>query len=161
VSDLLLALTGIVVGALATGGLQILQAWRDRRLRARVAARLLTGELYVARVNLGRIAEEGRWPDKAALDFSPLVEVWTAHREAFAAGVDGVEWMNVASVCRHLVDLGAGIEPGERLHEQQISALSGLIADIDEAVLVTIERSHMRREAGRVLETLEERGHGR
>jgi hypothetical protein len=39
-----------------------------------------------------------------------------------------------------------------------MSALNTLIADIDRAVLVTVERSHMRREAVRVLKTLEERG---
>src|SRR4051794_12429171 len=46
-SDAALVVLGGVVGALATGGIQWLDALRQRRVTRRVAARLILGDMYV------------------------------------------------------------------------------------------------------------------
>ena len=45
ISDLTIALAGVVAGAPVTGGVQVLQRERERRLAGRVAARLVFGDL--------------------------------------------------------------------------------------------------------------------
>jgi hypothetical protein len=157
VSGLLIALLGVVAGAVSTGLLQLAQTLRERRLKVRIAARLLNGELILVGKDLERIASEGRWPDKVELDFAPLLETWRVHREAFAAGVDGIDWNDVAIACRHLSDVGGAQVPGEPLSATELKSLERLIARVDRASDVTIRRSYTKREGDRLATTYQQR----
>ena len=162
-SELLIALTGIVAGALASGGLQTLQAVRERKMRVRVAARLLNGDLYLAEHSLKEIAERGKWPDKTEPDFSVLLDTWNSQREALAAGVNTTEWNDVAIACRALVDMPGARKPGEVLDPESVRTLGNVVRNLDRASTVTLRHSAGRRDRDRyvavVLARRAEAGH--
>jgi hypothetical protein len=153
VSELLIALAGIGTGALATGAVQVLQTRMARRLRTRVAARLLTGELHLATQAIDAIADAGRWPDNNEADFTALFGTWHAQREAFAAGASALDWEDVAVACRHLADVPGARPPGEPLTAHDHELLDALTIRIRRASDATGMRSHKWRERNRFMKT--------
>lgn len=90
-----LIVLGAVIGAAATGGVQAWDAWRGRRLRRLVAARVIQGDLYITEAMLEIVLERKAWPDR--LDLDPPITTWRQFRADFAAGVKAWEWAKVDS----------------------------------------------------------------
>ena len=82
----------MIAGALANGGVQTWQRERERQLQARVAARLLYGELIIVGQDVQRIAAMERWPDTNMANFARATEAWSVQSPAFAACATGSEW---------------------------------------------------------------------
>jgi hypothetical protein len=66
--EIVLIVIGAVIGAAATGGVQAWDAWRTRRLRRMVAARVILGDLFVTEQMLELVLERKAWPDRVDLD---------------------------------------------------------------------------------------------
>ena len=58
-TELIAALIGVVAGALASGAVQSWQQARDRALGARVAARVILGDLYAGEDDAKRVLRFG------------------------------------------------------------------------------------------------------
>lgn len=93
--EVLLVVLGAVIGAASTGGVQALDAWRARRLRRMVAARVIQGDLYIAEAMLEVVRKYKAWPDR--LDLDAPISTWREFRVDFAAGVKAWEWAKVDS----------------------------------------------------------------
>lgn len=93
--EIFLIVLGALIGAAATGGVQAWDAWRSRRLRRMVAARLVQGDLYITEAMLEIVLESRYWPDRLELD--PPISTWRQFRADFAAGVKAWEWALVDS----------------------------------------------------------------
>jgi hypothetical protein len=62
--EVVLIVLGAFVGALSTGGVQAWDAWRQQRLRRKVAARIILGDLYVSEAMFELVLQHDRWPDR-------------------------------------------------------------------------------------------------
>ena len=80
-----LVVFGAIVGALSTGGASLYAERRDRRLKRKVAARLILGDLYLAEGGADEVLRVGHW---ANIEWGDPVETWRESREPFAASVD-------------------------------------------------------------------------
>ncbi|MEA2248072.1 MAG: glucose 1-dehydrogenase [Solirubrobacteraceae bacterium] len=93
VTEALIGLLGIGVGALISGGLQALSRRQDRRIAGRVAARLLHGQLWTTLQAFDRgMAEDRWWPARYAAD----LETWREKRLALATTLSAAEYVKVA-----------------------------------------------------------------
>ncbi len=134
-----------------------MQTWhkaRDRKLAARVAARLILGDLYLAEHTVGRIVEGGRWPDQNMPTFERELEVWSANRHAFAAAVDATDWTLVASAYHDLVDLPAVADAGRQLTPDELRVLAAVRKRLDDAAEVAAKHAAPKRERDRVVKEL-------
>lgn len=148
------AIIGVLAGAMANGGIQTFQHERERRVQARVAARLFTGDLARAERDVQRIIEGGRWPDMNMPTYSREVDVWTTQRVAFAAVVDVTDYTLVAVAYQALADLPAESKPGRALTFPERAMLDRVRRCIADAYEVTSHRSAprlQRRRARKVL----------
>ena len=92
---LLFTLLGALIGAIATGVVQVWQAWQGRKLQRSVAARVILGDLFISEAMLDIVLKYERWPDR--LDLDRPVATWGEFRADFAAGVKAWEWALVDS----------------------------------------------------------------
>lgn len=99
-----LVVFGAIVGALSTGGASWYAELRDRRLKRKVAARLILGDLYLAEGGADEVLRVGSW---ANIEWGDPVETWRESREPFAASVDAWEWTAVDNAFRILGRVGA------------------------------------------------------
>jgi hypothetical protein len=160
VEELLAALIGIVAGAVATGGVQTWHKARDRKLAARVAARLILGDLYIAEHTVGRIVEGGHWPDRNMPTFESELDVWVENRQAFAAAVDATDWTLVAAAYKDLVDLPEVAEAGRGFTADELRALAAVRKRLDDAAEVAARHAAPERERDRVVRELTRGGEG-
>ncbi|MEN3285194.1 MAG: hypothetical protein V7607_6334 [Solirubrobacteraceae bacterium] len=80
-SDAVIGLVGVVVGAVVTGGVTAVGSWRARRRAARAALRLIHGDLMVALLLMERATNSDRW---WALPAELPTARWERHRDALA-----------------------------------------------------------------------------
>lgn len=107
----LIAVVGVLVGALATGGLQVAMRFWELRLAARVAARIVQGDAYVAGAAFQLLDESKEW---FRLDFDPALRTWAEHRTDLAAILSSPDWARVGSFYSNLERSAAmAREPGE------------------------------------------------
>ncbi|HEY4809626.1 MAG TPA: hypothetical protein VIH71_01085 [Solirubrobacteraceae bacterium] len=99
-----LVVFGAIVGALSTGGASWYAELRDRRLKRKVAARLILGDLYLAEGGADEVLRVGSW---ANIEWGDPIETWRESREPFAASVDAWEWTAVDNAFRILGRIGA------------------------------------------------------
>lgn len=80
-SDAVVGLVGVVVGAVVTGGITAVGSWRARRRAARAALRLIHGDLMQGLLLMEEATDSGQW-------WLPPAELpttrWERHREALA-----------------------------------------------------------------------------
>jgi hypothetical protein len=146
----LVVVVGVLVGALLTGGVQTLQRERERRVGARVAARLFTGDLARASFEIGHVVEDRHSPDNIMPTFSRELEIWAEHRHAFAAVVDATDWTFVANAYNGLDDL-AEVAVSNPLTERQLAVLRETWTRLDKAIDIVAERSAPRHQRARLM----------
>lgn len=134
----LAALIGVAIGALLNGGLQTLQRERERRVQARVAARLFVGDLARAEHDVKRIIDARRWPDVNMPSYSREVEVWEARRHEFAAVTNVTQWTLVAVAFQDLVDLPAISRSGDELTPVERRTLEEVRQRVDDAYEIAL-----------------------
>jgi hypothetical protein len=154
--QLALIVLGAVVGALSTGGATAWDAWRQRRERRRVAARVVLGDLYVLEGALDVILEARRWPDR--LDLQAMVETWRGVREAFASGVAAWEWAVVDGVFSNLHRVGLMVRLSEPCTERDQDVVRDLRDRIPRAREVVLGQATSERERGQLVEQLTRSG---
>jgi hypothetical protein len=110
---------------------QTLQRERERRVRARVAARLFSGDLARAQHDIGIMLEVGNWPDLST-KYGREVDVWIAERVAFAAAVSVWEYTRVAVAYQDLVDLPGVSELGRTFTAEERTMLAKVRKRIDQ-----------------------------
>ena len=123
--EIVLVVIGAVIGAAATGGVQAWDAWRTRRLRRMVAARVILGDLFVTEQMLELVLERKAWPDRVDLD-API-DTWRQFRAEFAAGVSAWEWSCVDHFYNSLHRTGLMLRPGEPCIEDDLDVAAGLL----------------------------------
>ena len=158
-SELVAGLIGVIAGGIVTGAVHVFQTYQDRRLKRRVAARLIYGELVMAGNALRRIAEKGVWPDKPP-DFLDARTIWYAQREAFAAAVGAVDWDKIASTFEYLVQLPVRPRPGKRLTKDEKTKLKASAERASAAADIALVHATPRRELKSVRAHLEEHADG-
>ena len=135
--EALLLVLGAMVGALATGGVSAWDAWRQRRARRRVAARVILGGLYVLEAILEVILDGHRWPDR--LDLQVQLQEWREVRAAFAEGVEAWEWALVDGVFSNLHRTALMVRPGQPCTAEDEKVVAWLLAVIPRARGVVLE----------------------
>lgn len=123
--EIVLVVIGAVIGAAATGGAQAWEAWRQRRLRQMVAARVILGDLYITEAMLKIVLERRAWPDRLDLD-SPLA-TWHQFRADFAAGVAAWEWALVNSFFSSLHRTALMVRIGEPCTDGDLAVAAELL----------------------------------
>jgi hypothetical protein len=95
VSEAIFGLIGVVVGALATGGVEYWMAWRRERAELKQAKRLVAEELESLKGQLSTILRENRTPDALPPDvqerFLPT-STWLEYRAILARRLDDAVW---------------------------------------------------------------------
>ena len=123
--EIVLVVIGAVIGAAATGGVQAWDAWRIRRLRRMVAARVILGDLFVTEKMLELVLERKAWPDR--LDLDAPIDTWRQFRAEFAAGVSAWEWARVDHFYSSLHRTGLMLRLGEPCTEDDLDVAAGLL----------------------------------
>jgi hypothetical protein len=95
--DAVTGLAGVLVGAALAGAIQLALTIRRERQAARVASRVLVGELRHAESVFKLVAREGAW-----LKPPPHLAGWTNHCAALAAILDADSWGRLDSVCQSI-----------------------------------------------------------
>src|SRR5262249_12673272 len=85
VATAVIGFSGIVVGVLLGGGVQLIVSQSDRRAASKRAARLLFGTLALAIDAVALLKLGMFWDEKSA----PPLDDWRSHREALAGAMDG------------------------------------------------------------------------
>jgi hypothetical protein len=152
--DALLIVVGAIVGAVSTGGVSAFDAWRQRRVRRRVAARVILGDLYVLEASVEVILEAKRWPDR--FDLSSPLDTWRDSREAFAEGVEAWEWALVDGVFSYLHRTAPMVRLGEPCSAQDEDVLAVLLKRIPKARDLVLEHATSKRERDRLVAQLAE-----
>ena len=99
VTQVSLVVLGAIIGAAATGGVQLRVARKQRLLQRKVAARAILGDLYVTEQMLELVLRRRRWPDR--LDIGAPLDTWREFRDAEdwpAAGLRGMVAGGIASI---------------------------------------------------------------
>lgn len=123
--EIVLIVIGAVIGAASTGGVQAWDAWRQRRLRRTVAARVILGDLYIVEAMLDAILKRRAWPDR--LDLDPPLETWRQFRADFAAGVMAWEWAVVDSFFSSLHRTSLMVRVGEPCTQGDLAVATELL----------------------------------
>ena len=126
-----LIILGGVIGAAATGGVQVWIGKKQRLLDRKVAARVILGDLYLTEGLLQGVIEYRQWP--LVLDISRPIETWREFRRSFAATVTVVEWIKVDSIFGVLHQISLGATLGEESVEAAMPMVEGLLKRIPEA----------------------------
>lgn len=98
------ALIGLIVGAVASGGVQATLAQWDRNRDARSAARLLYLHLHEAHKAVREIRKYRDW-DRMITDWDTYGRAWDTHAEKLARVLDTGTFMAVASAFASLASL--------------------------------------------------------
>jgi hypothetical protein len=114
-----LVVFGAIVGALSTGGTSLFADLRDQRLKRKVAARLILGDLYLAEGGADEVLRIGCW---ANIEWGDPIETWREAREPFAASVDAWEWTAVDNAFRILGRVGARAIREKDLHNGHLGS---------------------------------------
>jgi hypothetical protein len=123
--EAVLIVLGAVIGAAATGGVQAWDAWRNRRLRRMVAARVIQGDLYITEAMLEIVLKHKAWPDR--LDLDPPISTWRQFRADFAAGVKAWEWAKVDSFYSSLHRTSLMVRTGQPCTEGDLGVATELL----------------------------------
>jgi hypothetical protein len=143
-SEIVAGLIGVVAGGLVTGAVQVIQNRQDRRLKRKVAARLISSDLSRANIALNEIVDTDHWPD--ALSFEDMRARWRAQQEPFAAAVNAYDWYRVDSVYEHLAKVAARCRPGEALNDGERAVLEVNLKQLNGAYEAAIARATSARE---------------
>jgi hypothetical protein len=114
-----LVVFGAIVGALSTGGASMFAELRDRRLKRKVAARLILGDLYLAEGGADEVLRVGSWAD---IEWGDPIETWRESREPFAASVDAWEWTVVDNAFRILGRVGTRAVREKDMHDGHLGS---------------------------------------
>lgn len=131
-----IALGGVLVGAIATGAFQIAFRFWDLRLAARVAARLVQGNAYVASVAFKMLIENHEWFDH---DFGPAQRTWEEHRKDLAAVLSTPDWAEIGAFYDNLERSAAIARPREPASEGDIRNAEAMVNYANAATKVVIE----------------------
>lgn len=126
-----LIVLGAVLGAVATGGVQALNAAKQRRLDRRVAARAILGDLYRTEGLLLGVLEYGQWP--VAFDSQRPLDTWREFRGPFAAAVSGTEWLAVDEIFGLLHQVALAATLGNESIAAAEPLVRGLLGQLKEA----------------------------
>ena len=149
----MLLLVGAAAGAFGAGSVNSVDAWRQRRLNRRVAARLILGDLYVLEAGLELIETKRLWPHR--LDLATPVMTWRENRQAFAAAVKAWEWAIVDGVYANLERTVPMARPGEACTENDLAMVSSLRRGVvDDATPIVVEQAIKKRERDEVFKQL-------
>jgi hypothetical protein len=124
-TEAIFGLVGVVVGGLLTG---LTQAWQQRRAaraEMRAGARLISAELSVLEVKLGRYGdgESGR-PEL------PAVVDWPEHRAVIARELDRDDWVMVARAYA-MLELWEGDQAAAAALAQDMHAARGTLQGLE------------------------------
>lgn len=147
--EAVLIVLGAFVGALATGGVQTWDAWRERQLSRKVAARIILGDLYVAEAMFELVLQHDRWPDR--LDFQAPITTWRESRRAFAGGVEAWEWAFVDGLFSNLHRTSLMIRAGEHCTPTDRDVLRSVLQAIAPARDVVLRHATTEAERERVI----------
>lgn len=128
-----------LLGALAAGGVQVVLSVRDRRLRRRVAAMSVLGDVAVAEAAFQLLAERREW---FRHDFGTALASWERRRDDFAADVRLADWASVDAFYSNLARSAAMARPGEPATEGDVTvaeATSGMAAEAWDTALRSID----------------------
>ncbi len=92
---------------------------RDRRLKRKVAARLILGDLYLAEGGADEVLRVGSWTN---IEWGDPIETWRESREPFAASVDAWEWTAVDNAFRILGRVGTRSVREKDLHDGHLGS---------------------------------------
>jgi hypothetical protein len=122
-----IGIIGVGVGAIVTGGVQTYSGWRTRKLAARVAARLLAGDLTYARGFGAEALERHDWP---APSLDRHLREWEAQRVPLASALSAADWFTVGGAV-------SGIQQWIELRDQGVRWND---VDADELVAADLQR---------------------
>jgi len=125
-ASIALVVLGAVIGAFATGAVQLWAEHRRRAVERKVAARAILGDLFLAQGLAEGVAEWGRWPE--GFESSKPLETWNQVRDSFAATVTGSEWAEVDRVYRLLLQISLAA----RIGNDSVPAARPLLTDLQE-----------------------------
>jgi hypothetical protein len=130
VTEAIIGLVGVVVGGVLTGVIQAVQQWRNDRIEARAAARLLSAELSVQDLFLR----------SGVGDKPPPVGAWPQYRAVMARALEDKAWQAVAGAYAELELWHAGTFAAD------VPTLAGQVADAHLALQKMWLRSDGRRD---------------
>jgi hypothetical protein len=104
--ELQTALAGLVVGAVASGGVQSYLARSDRRRDMRSAARLLYMELHNSHEALEDLLRLQDW-DRMITDWDSYGRAWEKHSEALAGALDTRDFHVVSAAFASMASVAA------------------------------------------------------
>lgn len=93
-----IGLIGVLVGAVLGGAIQYGLAIRRERQAARVASRVVLGELRHAETMFMLAAEGEAWPKP-----SPSLYGWVSQSAALAAAIDNESWARLDMICQSII----------------------------------------------------------
>jgi pimeloyl-ACP methyl ester carboxylesterase len=113
-----ISLGSAVLGAFAAGAAQIYLDLRDRRIRRKVAAMIVLGDIAVAEAAFELLIERKEW---FRHDFGPALATWEKVRGDFAAAVEVADWAEVDAFYSNLARTAAMARPLEPATESDLS----------------------------------------
>jgi hypothetical protein len=105
-----LIVLGAIIGAVVTGGVQLLAERRQRAIDRKVAARAILGDLFLAQGLAEGVMEWSRWPE--GFESARPLETWHQVRGSFGASVSGGEWAEVDRVYQLLLQISLAASIG-------------------------------------------------
>jgi hypothetical protein len=132
-----IAVGGVIVGAIGAGLIQVLMRLWELRIGARVAARLVLGNAYVAEKIFELLQERKSW---SGFDFSASIQTWAEHRKDFAAAVSMADWADVDAFYDNLARTAAMDRPAGLLATpSDLDVAKQMVAYAEAAHMVAIE----------------------
>lgn len=102
VTEAVIGLIGVIVGAMCAGGVEYLIGWRAERLEARAAARLMMDALEVV---LFRLTASSSAALPAIYNFNATIEDWREHRGVLARSLTNEGWAEVCEAVQLLASV--------------------------------------------------------
>lgn len=149
----------LLLGAAVGGAAAAVETWRDRQVRRRVAARLILGDMYVVEAALDLVSKKTRWVDRPQ-SLTAASETWRAQREAFAAGTNAAEWAIVDGWFNNLARTLPMVRPGQPATTDDVDVVKDVLAGVERARAIVLERSASSRELRNLEAELRKRGLG-
>lgn len=151
----LIILGAIVVTLSALAG----NSWEGRQRRkreARVAARVIYGDLQVLEGLCETILKANAWPNRldAKTIADGMVANWREQRVAFVGGVKAWEWALVDGIYSNLVRTVPEHEPGQACTDSDIASLEALLQRIPRAGRIVLERAAPKRQRAELVAQL-------
>lgn len=113
----LVGVIGVAAGALATGGVQALMGWRERRTDAIASSRILWAEFRAVVLHLQEMLKEQQWGPLHR--HNSLVDAWNEEKRTISRAPSNVEYHHLITGVHHARVVLSYAEAGTSFEESK------------------------------------------